>query len=79
MRRLPIVNNFLTEHARQYDPERDCGDQCVICLEEFRIGDTRQIAELSCNSRHIFHLECLAKWAERNDVCPICREPILRK
>ena len=35
-------------------------DACVICLEEFQKGS--EIAELNCNSKHIFHIKCIKNW-----------------
>ena len=57
------------------------GDQtaeCAICLDEFAKNEDREIAELNCNNKHIFHLDCIKKWVETNDICPMCREPILK-
>ena len=67
-------------HTRAFNP--NSSDQqvesCCICLDIFNSKDTRMIAELGCNSKHIFHVDCLNCWVETNDVCPMCREPILK-
>lgn len=52
-------------------------DRCSICLENFSENDTRLVAELNCNSKHIFHVDCLSDWITTKDICPMCREPIL--
>ena len=44
-------------------------------MEEFSEIDGRQIAELSC--QHIFHEDCLQEWVQKNEVCPLCRAPVL--
>ena len=46
---------------------------CVICLEDFKSGDT--IRELPCN--HSFHSDCVDTWLRRNASCPNCRATIL--
>ena len=42
-----------------------CGD-CCICLE----GSTDAILP-ACG--HRFHRDCILKWAECNNTCPMCR------
>lgn len=79
MSRIPIVNNFLTQNSRQYDPEKDAStESCAICLVEFSVDDLRPIAELNCSNKHIFHLECLQGWVKHQDNCPMCRELIVK-
>ena len=73
---------FLTERASKFDPRRHGKEveKCAICLERFLEGDGASlVAELNCNSKHIFHVECLSNWILTNDICPMCREPILAK
>merc|ERR1712013_397767 len=48
-------------------------EQCSICLEEFKNGDS--IRRLPCF--HIFHTHEIDRWLKTgNDKCPICRVPI---
>ena len=58
------IKKFKTHEMKEghKNPEScDCGEcHCIICLEEFKKGN--EIAELNCNSKHIFHLTCLIKW-----------------
>ncbi|MES1919881.1 hypothetical protein MHBO_001633, partial [Bonamia ostreae] len=42
---------------------------CIICREDMLVGK-----KLPC--RHIFHLECLRSWFERQNTCPTCRSSI---
>ncbi|KAJ0973033.1 hypothetical protein J5N97_020992 [Dioscorea zingiberensis] len=44
-------------------------EPCVICLEELVAGD--ELRRLLC-SHDCFHSECLSRWLEKNDSCPIC-------
>jgi len=42
---------------------------CIVCREDMRSGK-----RLPCN--HVFHMECLKSWLERQQNCPICRSAI---
>ncbi|KAH7651747.1 Zinc finger RING/FYVE/PHD-type protein [Dioscorea alata] len=44
-------------------------DQCVICMEEFIVGE--KIQRLPCS--HCFHENCIFCWFRNKDTCPICR------
>ncbi len=44
--------------------------QCVICLEDNKIGNGNLVIT-SC--RHLFHENCLFKWTSRNATCPVCK------
>ncbi|XP_027368479.1 E3 ubiquitin-protein ligase SIS3-like isoform X2 [Abrus precatorius] len=43
--------------------------ECLICLEEFRVGN--QVRGLPC--AHNFHVECIDEWLRLNVKCPRCR------
>ncbi|XVE85912.1 hypothetical protein DITRI_Ditri17bG0129700 [Diplodiscus trichospermus] len=45
------------------------GEDCVICLEELKIGSTA--SRMPCF--HTFHSICINKWLEQSHYCPICR------
>lgn len=53
-------------------------DVCAICIDEFSEEDGRLIAELNCDQRHIFHVECLIEWVKKSEHCPLCRQQISR-
>ena len=46
--------------------------KCVICLENFSIGD--KISYLPCI--HFFHSPCIKNWARIKNKCPICNNII---
>lgn len=71
LNRLPGVLSFLQKNAKEYHQKDGQSEQCAICLDDFKEGDGKQIAELKCS--HIFHLKCLSEWVVKNDVCPMCR------
>lgn len=47
---------------------------CAICTEEMENEKGRVI-----KCKHSFHLECLKRWVEQQQVCPICRDVIMNK
>jgi len=49
--------------------------RCIICLEEFEIGDT--ISTLPCT--HIFHSNCIIIWIKKNCECPLCKFEVTLK
>lgn len=46
--------------------------RCAICMCDYEIGSS--VTELPCS--HFFHGDCIEKWLERCNSCPVCREPI---
>jgi hypothetical protein len=46
---------------------RHIPEECSICMDTMR----GTIAETEC--LHRFHLECLDRWLESHNTCPICR------
>ncbi|KAB2606902.1 hypothetical protein D8674_006619 [Pyrus ussuriensis x Pyrus communis] len=50
-----------------------CGDDCVICMEEFDEGDKCRV--LKC--KHNFHQECIEKWLATASKCPLCCNSVL--
>ncbi|KAH6944477.1 hypothetical protein HPB50_003351 [Hyalomma asiaticum] len=46
--------------------------ECVICLEEFAVGDA--VHFLPC--MHIYHLNCIEDWLMRSFTCPSCMKPV---
>lgn len=77
MDKIPGVTNFIASKSRAFDETKDEKDaECPICLVPFSDDPTQLIAELNCSSKHKFHKDCLMKWVETNDICPLCREKI---
>jgi hypothetical protein len=46
--------------------------ECIICLDAFKLGDKRTL--LPCT--HDFHFNCINKWLETNNTCPICKNNV---
>ena len=47
-------------------------NSCIICLSQFQVKD--KVITLPC--LHIFHSECIKKWLNSRDDCPICKHNI---
>ena len=52
--------------------------ECIICMEEFRLGEAILRIPLC---RHFFHQQCAKKWFEsknqaREKKCPLCNKPL---
>ena len=45
------------------------GEDCVICLEEIKVGSAA--SRMPCS--HTFHGICIEKWLKQSHYCPICR------
>ena len=43
--------------------------KCIICLEEYEIGDL--VYQMSCF--HVYHEDCIARWLDDSQSCPVCR------
>lgn len=48
--------------------EKDVGENCCICCEEFAVGSST--ARLECG--HLYHPKCIVEWVRHNAVCPLC-------
>jgi hypothetical protein len=53
--------------------ELRAAETCIVCREEM----LNEGKKLPCG--HILHLHCLRSWLERQQVCPICRAPVLQE
>ena len=56
------------KYRQHYKLERPT--HCSICTEPVK---PYKVRPLQCG--HYFHAECLSKWVQRHNVCPMCRAP----
>ena len=70
-----LENGLSPEKIKQFHrfeaDESYVGDQCQVCLEEFKVG--RLIKQLNCGGRHSFCSVCIDQWFPYHKTCPICR------
>ncbi|CAG9465800.1 unnamed protein product [Pedinophyceae sp. YPF-701] len=48
------------------------GDKCIICTDEYEVD--QQVIKMPC--QHVFHEDCLDKWLNINNTCPVCRHEL---
>ena len=56
--------NHIRNHATKYVFDPKNLETCAICLEDFN-QDGIMVLRLKCNSKHVFHRDCIGKWMER--------------
>ncbi|XP_073024152.1 E3 ubiquitin-protein ligase MPSR1-like [Primulina eburnea] len=64
----PPASKESIEALERVEIEKD-GEECVICLEEWAVGELAN--EMPC--KHIFHGGCIEKWLRMHGSCPVCR------
>ncbi|CAF1199010.1 unnamed protein product [Adineta ricciae] len=72
-----FIANFRMKEKTQVDTTMENeGNECVICLESFKQGDSYE--EWPCPSPipHIFHYDCMLDYLRSKHTCPICRHPV---
>jgi hypothetical protein len=50
----------------------DADYKCATCLEQFVANECIKV--LPCDSRHVFHCDCINPWFERRTTCPLCKK-----
>ena len=73
------VNTGLTKQELKLIPVKaytstrfDDQKQCIICQDDFELGD--KVKELSCS--HIYHRNCIDEWLVKEKKCPCCNKEI---
>jgi hypothetical protein len=75
--KLFLINKFVTHSYSAYNlSDKKLPENCEICIENFKSYPEKLIGEVTCSSKHIFHVECLNSWLKRQNACPICKEII---
>ena len=64
------LDEFQYKHVKKYSTIKE--DKCAICLQKFKGVDI--IKEFPC--KHIFHKNCILKWIEKSNICPLCKYDI---
>ena len=64
------LDEFQYKHLKKYSALRE--DKCPICLQKYKGVDI--IKEFPC--KHIFHKNCIFKWLNKSNKCPLCKYDI---
>ncbi|KHN24809.1 putative RING-H2 finger protein ATL19 [Glycine soja] len=67
-KKLPPLVNY-----GKHGVTRSCGEECAICMEEFKVS---QLCQVFPECKHIFHSDCIDHWLQKKLTCPICRSCI---
>ncbi|KAL4340828.1 hypothetical protein GQ457_08G037260 [Hibiscus cannabinus] len=67
---VPITNATIVRYKKGGKIDSRWTPDCVICLEEFKDGDSCSVLP-SC--KHLYHRFCIDQWLARNRHCPLCR------
>ena len=52
--------------------------KCLICSKEYeRLDNNIKFIKLTCE--HEFCEECISKWCNKKNTCPLCRSEILNE
>jgi len=62
------IEKLACETATQCHTE----DECPICKDNFEVGN--KMLSMPCN--HNFHKDCIVKWLEMHNNCPVCRSQL---
>jgi len=52
-------------------------EDCAVCFEPIQRGDKILILNCSEVAMHCFHEQCIGRWLEKKDSCPVCRAKII--
>lgn len=73
--KLPVFVYSATDSTNTTHTERDDSEcKCLVCQCEYENGE--QLCRLPCN--HSFHADCVQPWLMKKDVCPYCRQCIVK-
>lgn len=64
--KIPAIRLSSATNSDQ-DTDRSC---CSVCLQDF---GCRQFVRALPQCEHIFHVQCIDNWLQRNASCPLCR------
>ncbi|XP_037886209.1 RING-H2 finger protein ATL70-like [Glossina fuscipes] len=59
----------------EYNVDKSCDNQayCAVCIND--LVSKELIRKLPCG--HNFHAECLDKWLQSHETCPMCRTRVI--
>ena len=64
------LDEFQFKHLEKYSALKE--EKCPICLQKYKGAD--MIKKFPC--KHIFHKNCIFKWLDKSNACPLCKYDI---
>lgn len=58
-----------------YSQERIHWNECPICMVDFIEGQSI-VTPLPCNTKHVYHTDCIKSWFKTKNSCPLCNKYI---
>ena len=52
-------------------------EQCSICLTDLNKLENKNIELIKLKCGHKFDKECIMKWLNTHNTCPLCRDKII--
>ena len=85
---MPRIEDFIRALVNEHSPKEISNtipsykaegdlEECSICQEIIKSGETFRRLPCSDTVNHYFHLNCIDPWLETNSTCPNCRSNIL--
>ena len=75
IRELEVEENLTKNRIEKFEhfkaDDTHISGKCPICMENIEIG--MELVRLDCDGRHTTCKECVYKWFECSNSCPICR------
>ncbi|KAF8084682.1 hypothetical protein N665_0707s0015 [Sinapis alba] len=63
---------YMVAPCSSVPPTTKLEESCVICLENMSESEQALCQPPDC--AHVFHEDCLTKWLDQHDSCPLCRQ-----
>jgi hypothetical protein len=51
--------------------------ECSICLDAYKSGETIALAKNAEDCMHLFHQDCIVEWLKNHNECPLCRADLM--
>jgi hypothetical protein len=68
IRKNSNIDKIIKKDSFDYIIFRTLRGECIICLNDMETNQSATL--LKCG--HVYHTECIHKWFQRRNVCPVC-------
>ncbi|KAF3778029.1 RING-H2 finger protein [Nymphaea thermarum] len=71
--RKEVINCLPVFQFASFPAGSSAGSECAVCLAGFEGADMLRVLP---KCRHAFHMDCVDKWLEGHESCPVCRQSV---